>query len=237
MKSAVTDIIASLGKTALFKALDADGLARVAKLMHARTFRKGELIFSRGDPGDAIYLVVAGRVRLSVLSLDGRAFSFNHARAGAIFGEIAALDGGVRTADATALTAVRTLTLTQDALKRELQTNLSLAHAAIVFLCQRLRSTSEQIEEVVLSPIEVRLARFLLHDIQLRQQLGDANPTVVDLGMPQGEIALLIGASRQSVNTALTALEKSGAFKRVGSRYDCNIKRLTKAATYELVVE
>ena len=71
----------------------------------------GEMLFARGDPGNEIYLVVEGRIRISVLSSDGRELSFAHAVPGDVFGEIAALDGSPRSADATAITSVRLKTL------------------------------------------------------------------------------------------------------------------------------
>ncbi len=231
--TAATDIADLLGRTPLFEALAADDRARIAREMHGRDFEAGQIVFSRGDPGHEIYLIVEGRVRLSVLAGDGRALAFNHARAGEIFGEIAVLDGGRRSADATALTPVRAATLSQTALQRMMAGNPRIAEAAIVVLCQRLRATSEQIEDVVLMPIEARLARFLSHTIRLHEQLGIARSQTLDLGMSQSELALLLGASRQSVNGALTALEKSGAVTRVGSLLEYDIERLKLAAATE----
>ena len=74
------------------------------------------MIFSRGDPGREIYLVIEGRIRLSVLSSDGRELSFDHAGPGHVFGEIATLDGGERTAGATAISRVQAMALPQKAL-------------------------------------------------------------------------------------------------------------------------
>ena len=76
----------------------------VAREMRPEAYDAGQVMYSRGDPGRDVYLVTAGRVRLSVLTVEGRELSFSHAEAGAVFGEIAALDGGARTADATAVT-------------------------------------------------------------------------------------------------------------------------------------
>ena len=107
-----------LGKTALFGALERDDRVAVARQMHRAAFEPGQTIFGRGDAGSDVYLVVKGRVRLSVFSFDGRLLSFKHADAGDIFGEIAALDGGPRTADAIALTRVEAMTLAQERLNR-----------------------------------------------------------------------------------------------------------------------
>ena len=178
-----------------------------------------------------MHLVVEGRVRLSVLSAEGRVLSFNHANRGDIFGEIATLDGQARTADATALTQVITMTLTRASLWRLMEAKSLLAHAAVAFLCRRLRATSEQIEAIALHTIEVRLARFLLAALALRGQ-GEAGmqPIALDLGMSQTELGLLLGASRSKVNEAMAALEQVGAVHRSEGRVACNQRALQDVA-------
>ena len=110
-------VIALLGRTDLFRSLSEADRAAVAAQMREVTYDSGQLIFGRGDAGEALYLVLEGRVRLSVLSAEGRVRSFGHAGSGDIFGEIAALDGQVRTADATALTRATIMVLGRSSLK------------------------------------------------------------------------------------------------------------------------
>jgi CRP-like cAMP-binding protein len=194
-------------------------------------YQPGPLIFSRGDPGEEMHLVVEGRVRLSVLSLEGRVLSFNHASRGDIFGEIAMLDGQMRTADATALTQVITMRLSRTSFERLMEARPRLARAAAAFACHRLRATSDQIEAIVLHSTEVRLARFLLAAVALRGQ-GEARmqPVTLDLGMSQTELGLLLGASRSNVNKALAALEKLGAVHHTASHIECNVGALQDVA-------
>ena len=99
-------IVELLGKTALFGSLAETDRAAIAGRMRRVQFEPDQMIFSRGDPGREIYLVLEGRIRLSILSSDGRELSFAHAGPGSVFGEIATLDGGERTAGATAITRV-----------------------------------------------------------------------------------------------------------------------------------
>jgi CRP/FNR family transcriptional regulator, cyclic AMP receptor protein len=230
---AIPGVADLLAKAPLFGALDPEVLARVALEMRERNFEPGHLIFARGDPGHSIYLVADGRVRLSINSADGRALAFAHACSGDIFGEIAALDGGPRSADATALTAVRVLVLSQASLKQLMAGNPLIAEAMIAFLCKRMRVTSDKFEDVAFNPIEQRLARFLLHVVKMRQQLDSAAHGAFEIGMSQSELALLIGTSRQTVNSALTALEKCGAVKRCGALLEYDLERLTRAAALE----
>ena len=229
----VSEIIILLGKTPLFGALSMTDMSRVALEMSERTYASGQQIFGRGDPGNEVFLVVTGRVRLSIFSADGRALSFRHCNDGELFGEIAALDGGARTADATALTPTRALVLSRSALLRILTANPGVAQSAIEFLCRRLRDTSEQLEKVVLSSVEVRLAKFIWHLYKQRAVPATGARVIIDLGTPQGELALLLGATRQSVNIALTALEKGGVIKRTDHGLDCDLARLMQAAAQD----
>src|SRR5687767_4511609 len=115
-------VIALLGRTDLFRPLNETDRRAVAAQMRETTYDVGQLIFGRGDAGEALYLVVEGGVRLSVLSAEGRALSFGHAGRGELFGEIAALDGQARTADATALTRATIMVLARSSLKRLMET-------------------------------------------------------------------------------------------------------------------
>ena len=121
-------------------------------------------------PGREIYLVVSGRVRLSVLTAEGRELSFAHAEPGAIFGEIAMLDGGPRSADATAVNKVSALSLSKPAFKRLMETQPHVARAAVRFLCSRIREADQQLEAIALYPIEGRLARFFLAAARARSR-------------------------------------------------------------------
>ena len=151
-----------LGKTALFGSLAEVDRAAIAGRMRRVQFDPDQMIFSRGDPGREIYLVLDGRIRLSILSSDGRELSFAHAGAGSIFGEIATLDGGERTAGATAISRVTAMALPQRAMVELIENNPKVAVAAIHFLCTRLRETDQRLEAIALHRIEVRLARLLL---------------------------------------------------------------------------
>jgi CRP/FNR family transcriptional regulator, cyclic AMP receptor protein len=142
--SHVALLITLLGRTDLFRSLSEVDRGAVAGQMREVTYESGQLIFGRGDPGEEMHLVVEGRVRLSVLSAEGRVLSFGHAERGDIFGEIATLDGQARTADATALTRVTTAMLSRSSLKRLMDAKPQLAQAAVVLLCRRLRMTANR---------------------------------------------------------------------------------------------
>jgi CRP/FNR family transcriptional regulator, cyclic AMP receptor protein len=226
-------IVEWLGKSALFGSLSEPDRAAIAGRMRRVQFEADQMIFSRGDPGREIYLVLEGKIRLSILSSDGRELSFAHAGPGSIFGEIATLDGGERTAGATAITRVAAMALPQRAMQELIDNNPKVAQAAIRFLCTRLRETDQRLEAIALHRIEVRLARLLLSAVKLQSPSAAGEEVPLDLGMSQGELALLIGASRPKVNIALTMLQDMGAISRTGSKLLCNMEVLQEIAEAE----
>jgi CRP/FNR family transcriptional regulator, cyclic AMP receptor protein len=226
-------ITALLSKTSLFATLEPVDLTSIAQAMRPVTFNAGEVIFQRGDPGRELYLVTQGRVRLSILTAEGRELSFAHATAGNVFGEMATLDARQRSADATAVTKVSAMTLSQPVLNRLIDTRPPVARAMITFLCARLRDTDQQLEAIALHPIEVRLARLFLSAIKLQGLTPKAGKVELSIGMSQSELGLLIGASRPKVNGALAALEDSGAIVKTDQSITCTISRLEDIAEFE----
>lgn len=222
-KDAIGDL---LSRTALFRHLDDAGRKALLQEMREVSFDSGQVIFSRGDEGRDLYLVTSGRVRLSVLTPEGRELSFAHAETGSVFGEVSVLDGRQRTADATAVTKVTALSLSKGALMRLMETWPAVRDGVIKFLCNLVREADQQLEGIALYPIEVRLARFFLATV--RQKAGpDAEGKVtLELPISQSELALLIGASRPKVNAALAVLEDGGAIKRNDKRLVCDVEKL-----------
>lgn len=245
-----------LAKAALFEFLDGEDRGRLLQQMQTMNFAAGTLIFGRGDKGTALYVVLAGRVRLSIVSGDGRELSFLDAAEGTMFGEIAALDGGTRTADATALTATRALVLSRQALQAEMAARPTIADAVVRFLCGRLRATNDTLEAIALHAVEVRLARFLLARARLeagkmdagKSEAGRTNAGRTGAGGPparpvpksgrvslpldlsQTDIGLMIGASRPKVNGAFSLLEADGTIVRQGKVLLCDLDRLAERA-------
>ena len=111
-------LAAGMAETELFGELDDATRLLIAEEMRPVTFTNGQSIFSRGDLGRELYYIVEGRVRLSILSVEGRELAFAHAGAGTVFGEIAMLDGKARTADATAVAKTKAMSLGQASLDR-----------------------------------------------------------------------------------------------------------------------
>ena len=213
-----------------FKGISPSDAAAIFAMMKPVNIGPGQIIFSSGDDSKSLFLMVEGRVKLSVLTEDGRELSLAHAAPGEIFGEIATLDGQPRTTDATALSQTTLLALPKADLLRLVASSPRLSSAIISFLCKRLRTTDHKLEAIALHSIEVRLARFLLATVQ--SQYGDNlnSKAELSLDMSQSELGLLIGASRPKVNAALVTLEEDGAITKLQGKILCNIAPLKRCA-------
>lgn len=218
-----------LRQAPIFAGLGERDLRACADRFHTVRFAQDQALFSRHDPGDRLLLVEEGRVRLAVMTEDGRELSVRHAVHGELLGEIAVLDGGPRTADAVALTPVLAQSLGRADLEALLSDQPMLGRAFITFLCGRLRQTTDQLEGIALYPIEVRLARFLLTALGGRRaEPGKRVP--LEITFSQSELAQLLGASRPKINGALAALAESGAIRRTSDRLFCDPDALARRA-------
>jgi CRP-like cAMP-binding protein len=222
-----TDPASLLTRTPLFGVLDEASRRAVSNELREATYEPGQVIFSRGDPGSELHIVSKGRVRLSVLTSDGRELSFAHVEPPSIFGELAVFDGRPRSADATAVNKVETLMLSKAAFLRLLESRPSVGEAAVRFLASRLRDADEQLEAIALHPIEARLARFFLASARQKDSSGKSEKVSFALPISQSELALLVGASRPKVNAALGLLESEGAIERRGQQVICDIAALS----------
>ena len=225
-----SDPVASLlAQTELFGKLPPDTLAQLAGRFHTVQFKRGQTIYERGDPGNALHLIKSGQIRFSVVSGDGRELSVRVAKAGEVIGEVAVLDRQPRSANAVALTSVTAHSLARADFDRLLLQEPQLARNAIDFLCQRLRDTTDQLENIALYAVEVRLARFLL--VALKGQTAPPGKRIpLELGFSQSELAQLLGASRPKVNMALGFLEEAGAIGRTSDRLFCDPTILASVA-------
>jgi CRP/FNR family cyclic AMP-dependent transcriptional regulator len=222
-----TEAVDILARAPLFGSLDDAGRQAVAAEMREATYDVGQSIFSRGDPGADLHVIAQGRVKLSILTNDGRELSFAHAEPPSIFGELALFDGRPRSADATAVNKVVTLMLSKGAFTRLLAQRPAVAEAALKFLSGRLRQADEQLEAIALHPIEARLARFFLTAARQKDPAGKTEKVTLALPISQSELALLVGASRPKVNAALSLLEAEGAIERRGQHVICHIESLS----------
>jgi CRP/FNR family cyclic AMP-dependent transcriptional regulator len=179
------------------------GYARVAQ------YPAGREVFAKGSPGQSLMAVLRGSIKISSLSSDGKEVVFRIINAGEIFGEIGALDGEERSADATAMTECELLVLNRRDFLRVLENRADLCLSLLRILCRRLRLTSEQVEDVMFRHLESRVAKALLH---LAESVGLHGPQgkSVELHLSQRELGNMAGGSRESVNKILQNWHRQG---------------------------
>jgi CRP/FNR family transcriptional regulator, cyclic AMP receptor protein len=181
-------------------------LAASATLVH---HRPNATIFQKGDAGSGMMAVVNGRVKICTYSADGKELVLNIIDRGGLFGEIALLDGQPRSADAVALEDTTLLVLDRNRLTPFLAAHPDIATRLIAVLCQRLRQTSEALEDALLRDAPSRVARGLL---RLARTFGKQEPAGLrlDIKLSQQQIGNLIGISRESINKSIVDWSRAG---------------------------
>ena len=163
------------------------------------TLKRGAAIFSKGDPGNSLYAVMSGTVKISISSADGRSAILNLIGAGEIFGEIAVLDNHARTADASANTNCEIFAIDRRDFLPFVRSQPTLAMKFIELLCMRLRWTSDQVEQVILQDLPGRLASALVR-LTDKYKLTPGGRTIA---VTQQEISEMVGMTRESINKQL----------------------------------
>ncbi len=191
-----------LGRTPLFGALDADGASALRAEMHSVEIARGERLFSEGDGGDKLYIVLDGKIKLTRTAADGRENLLSVLGPGEMFGELSLFDPRARTQTATALTDARLAALDHLALRAWLTGRPDMALHLLRALAQRLRRTNDVMTDLVFTDVPGRVAKALL---DLADRFGVQRPEGLQVNhdLTQEELAQLVGASRETVNKAL----------------------------------
>jgi CRP/FNR family cyclic AMP-dependent transcriptional regulator len=209
----------------MFRDLGSDELARISSLCHTRHLGVGEVLFRKGDPGDALFGIRRGQIRIEAGASDGSRLTLNFMGSGDLFGEVAGLDGQSRTADATAGEPTELFVLRREDFLSHLEREPKVAIKIIMLLCQRIRWQSERMEESVLQSLPVRLARRLC---ALASDYGS------EVHISQEQLGVFVGAARESVNRQLQHWRKDGILDlQRGRILLLNMNRLTAVARNE----
>jgi CRP/FNR family cyclic AMP-dependent transcriptional regulator len=193
----------------LLRHLRPEELSRLAASATLVRHRHQATIFQKGDPGASMMAVVRGRVKICTYSADGKELVLNIIDRGGLFGEIALLDGQRRSADAVAIDDTELLVLDRNRLLPFLNENPAIPIRLIEVLCQRLRSTSEALEDALLRDAPSRVARGLL---RLAATFGKKQTAglLLDIKLSQQQIGSLIGISRESTNKYIVEWTRAG---------------------------
>jgi len=198
-----------LAQCGLFRSLAAEERNALIAHAHMRKCAADETIFLMGSAGDSMMAVLSGHVRISMPSPDGKEFVLALLGPGEIFGEIALLDGKERTADAKATAECTLAVLERRDVLAFFERHPSAWPGLIEMLCERLRSTDQQMAEVALLGLPVRLAKTLLRMAAVEPSAANGRAAPL-IRLSQRELGNLVGATRESVNKCLRDWQRKG---------------------------
>lgn len=198
--------IDALRRCVLFSRADDATLRTCATHLRTRRFRRGETIFHQGDPGDSLFIIQEGSVKIVLPSPEGEeaAIIATLGRAD-FFGELAILDGDYRSATAVAMEPTEALVLRREPLAHLIDSDPGLRHALLAGMAAELRRLTRHVEELHFLDLPGRLARRLVRMAE-EQGLADSGQVVLDWPFTQSELAAMIGGTRQTVNRLLADL-------------------------------
>jgi CRP/FNR family transcriptional regulator, cyclic AMP receptor protein len=199
----LTDVTGLLRQTSLLREAPASDLAELASVARRRTYRRGQVVFSRDDPGDGLVVVISGRIKVMMRSADGGELTLTIVGPGGTLGELSIADGGPRSADAETLEPCELLLIPADAVRRACQRSPEVARALTDSIAASLRRLSEAASDLVFLDLPRRVAKVLL--AQPRDGDGAIRP-----GLSQEEIARQSAGTRQSVNAAMRGFQRRG---------------------------
>jgi len=197
------DLAAILGQTSLLRSVPEQDLKAVAAASRLRSYRRGQVVFIRSDPGDTVIVVVSGRVKVTVRSADGGELTLAIIGPGGLLGELGVVDGGPRSADAETLEACQLLLVPRDTIRDLCARVPSAGQALTSSIAATLRRLTEATADLVFLDLPRRVAKILLG-------LPQGADGVIRLRLSQEELAHQAGSTRQSVNAALRGFERRG---------------------------
>jgi CRP/FNR family transcriptional regulator, cyclic AMP receptor protein len=197
--------------TSAFRELDHELLGELTALVRSRQFAPREIVVQQGGPGDGLFIIHAGYLKVTVVGPTGTSCTLGIMGPGEMFGELSLLDGGPRSATVTAITRCDLGAIERQSFLRLFETRPNLGIALMEVVARRLRRLSERSEDLATLPVPTRLAKQLLH-------LADAHAIRLSRGrirlavpLSQRELGELVGATRESVNKTLRKWTQQGA--------------------------
>jgi CRP/FNR family cyclic AMP-dependent transcriptional regulator len=220
----------ALFQAPLFAALDADAAASLRASMNEIKVARAETLFAEGDPGERLYVITEGKMKLGRTAPDGRENLLAILGQGEMFGELSLFDPGPRTAAATAVTDATLYELSHDDLQPWLNGRPDVAAQLLAALARRLRRTNEAMADLIFSDVPGRVAKQLI-DLARRFGVESEDGLRVTHDLTQEELAQLVGASRETVNKALADFASRG-FLRLEARavVILDLERLSRRA-------
>jgi CRP/FNR family cyclic AMP-dependent transcriptional regulator len=197
------DVKSILRQTDLLRSAPAEVIDAVATASRLRVFRRGQVVFTRGDPSDTLFVVISGRVKVVVRSADGGELTLTIIQPGGVFGELGIADGGPRSADADALDECQLLLVPLETVQGICALEPPVVLALLNSTTATLRRLTEAASDLVFLDLPRRVAKVLL-------SLPRGDDGVIRPALSQEELAHQAGGTRQSINATLRGFERRG---------------------------
>ncbi|ALU40801.1 Crp/Fnr family transcriptional regulator [Kocuria flava] len=198
-----------LRRAPLFASLDDQAFSALTEELTEVELTRGSTLFHEGDPGDQLYFIVSGKIKLGRTAADGRESLVAIMGPGELFGEMALFDPSPRSTSATAVSETRLMGLKHANLKKVIERSPDVSAQLLQALARRLRRTNESLADLVFSDVPGRVAKALL-DLADRFGRPATDGILVAHELTQEELAQLVGASRETVNKALAEFVQRG---------------------------
>ena len=198
-----------LRRAPLFASLDDQAFGALTEELTEVELSRGSTLFHEGDPGDQLYFIVSGKIKLGRTAPDGRESLVAIMGPGELFGEMALFDPSPRSTSATAVSETRLAGLRHENLKKVIERSPEVSAQLLQALARRLRRTNESLADLVFSDVPGRVAKALL-DLADRFGRPATDGVLVAHELTQEELAQLVGASRETVNKALAEFVQRG---------------------------
>ena len=204
MTQVSTQNVDFLATVALFNGLDRIELERFAEVTREKSYPKGSVILFEDDPGDSLFVVREGRVKVVLIGEDGREVILGVLGIGEYFGELSLIDDRPRSAHVIAMEDSNLLVLRREDFRRRVESSPNVAWALLTELSRRLRRADDKIGGLVLLDVPGRIARLLL---DLAEESGT---NAIEKSLTHQTIAQMIGASRETVSRAMKDFQDAG---------------------------
>lgn len=204
----------TLSGCVLFSRLSEDVLASIARGLRSRRFRRGEVLFHQGDPGDALFVVLSGAIKIVLPSEEGDEAILTTVHPGDFLGELALIDGADRSATAVALEPTETLMLSRERFRELIEEEPELRDALLAALAAELRRLTAHVGDLHFLDLTGRLAAQLVRLARLQGRRQPDGTIRLDGPITQGDLASMVGSTRQSVNKLLGAFVDDGLVRQ-----------------------
>jgi len=218
-------VMVRLASIPIFSDMSEEALETLAGMVRYRRFPRGAFIVGQHETGSSMYLLISGRVKVSLASPDGKELVLSYLEAPTHFGEMSLVDAKPRSADVVAVTDVELFGIDAKDLSPAIQLQPRLALSLIATLSKRLRYTNSRLEDMAFHDATHRVMRVVLN---IATAGFEARGVPVIQGMTHYDIATLAGTSRETASRVISSLGRDGVITQSGRRIVVDLVRLSE---------